>query len=71
MKLELSQATFDELSFMMDFEDGKLNSEQLKKGFQKLIDNDHVWKLQGVYGRTAINLIRQGWCVDTNNRLTK
>ena len=28
--------------------------------FQALLDSGTVWKLQGFYGRTATNLIKQG-----------
>jgi hypothetical protein len=56
-------STFDQLDFIMRFEEGSLESEQeLIEGFQHLIDSGIVWNLQGFYGRTATDLIDQGKC---------
>ena len=32
------------------------------EAWQWLIDRDHVWKLQGWYGRNAVELIEVGIC---------
>ncbi len=60
---------FDTVSFVMAFEDGSLPEDEVVAGFQHLIDNGTVWQLQGTYGRTAANLIRQGLCTDTHHVL--
>ena len=37
------------------------------KAWQFLIDEGHVWKLQGYYGRTAMELINEGICKFKSN----
>jgi len=53
---------FDTVAFIMAFESGELTTEQCIDGFQHLIDSGAVWNLQGHYGRTAAELIREGFC---------
>lgn len=53
---------FDTVGFIMDFEAGELDFDQVVEGFQHLIDSGLVWQLQGFYGRTAHNLIGAGLC---------
>lgn len=53
---------FDVVGFIMDFEGGDITEERLIEGFQHMIDDGSVWKLQGSYGRTAHALIEQGYC---------
>ena len=53
---------FDEVGFIMAFEDGCLDDEAIIDGFQHLIDSGVVWQLQGMYGRTATQLIDAGHC---------
>jgi hypothetical protein len=62
---------WNELDFIMAWEDGSTTDKQTIEGFQHLIDNGHAWSLQGCYGRTAAALIEQGYCQDTHNRLGK
>ena len=50
------------LDYMMQFEDGTIASPDGVKLFQYLIDTGLAWKLQGVYGRTAKQLIDNGLC---------
>ncbi len=38
--------------------------------WQYLIDKGHVWKLQGYYGRMAIDLMKQGICMPAPERHT-
>ena len=56
--MDLSEAT----SFIMDFEAGQCDQDAIVTGFQGLIDNGMVWKLQGFYGRTAADLIAANLC---------
>lgn len=60
---------WDEVGFIMAFEDGSASDEEIIDGFQHLVDNGHAWSLQGMYGRTAAALIREGLVRDTHNRL--
>ena len=39
-----------------------MNGPEIVEFFQKLIDTDVAWKLQGSYGRMARNLIEDGLC---------
>lgn len=55
---------YDDVDFMMDFEGGELSNEKIIDGFQRLINNGVVWKLQGCYGRTAKALIEAGHCTN-------
>jgi hypothetical protein len=48
---------------IVDFESGELDEEQTAEFFQKIIDDGSVWRLQGSYGRTAMDLLRAGLCV--------
>ena len=53
---------FDEVAFIMDYEDGELSRDEIVAGFQHLIDSGTVWNLQGSYGRMASQLINMGYC---------
>jgi len=53
---------YDQLGAIMAWEDGELDDESTIELFQHLIDSGLVWQLQGSYGRTAHNLIEQGYC---------
>ena len=57
---------FDVVGFIMAYEDGQLGDDAIISGFQHLIDEGTCWSLQGHYGRTANNLIKQGLCKDTH-----
>ena len=50
------------LDFIMAYESGELDEDQIIEGFQALIDSGAVWSLQGSYGRTAVSLIESGHC---------
>ena len=54
--------TFDLVGWIMDFESGHLDEPAIIRGFQHLIDNDLVGRLNGCYGRTAERLINAGLC---------
>jgi hypothetical protein len=62
---------FDTVGFIMAFENGELDEQEVAEGFQHLIDSGVVWQLQGMYGRTAADLIRNGLCQDTHGVLAK
>lgn len=52
----------DMLDFIMAYEDGSLDEDEIIAGFQKLIDTGMAWTLQGSYGRMAVALIEAGLC---------
>lgn len=52
---------------IIDFEAGLLDEQSTIDLFQVLIDTGMVWKLQGFYGRMAVDLIERGLCNDTFN----
>lgn len=45
------------------YESGEQTEQETVKMFQKMIEDGSVWKLQGSYGRTAMELLRAGMCV--------
>jgi len=47
---------------IMKYEDGEMDNAEAIEFFQEMINDGTVWKLQGSYGRTAINLIKRGIC---------
>lgn len=50
----------DQLSMMIAWESGELSEEDTITLFQQLVDSGLVWKLQGMYGRQAVAMIRAG-----------
>ena len=61
--MKTKEKAFDAVGFMMDWETNKdMPQEEMVKGFQHLIDAQMISGLQGVYGRTAEQLIRAGLC---------
>lgn len=57
-----NQEQFDQVEFIMEYENGELDEDGVVEGFQNLIDSGIVWSLQGSYGRTASALIEAGLC---------
>lgn len=57
-----SKKRFDAVGFIMEFEAGELDHDQIVEGFQELINSGLVWQLQGSYGRAAARLIEDGYC---------
>lgn len=54
---------FNLVDFILLFEsDYDLTDEEIIEGFQHMINSGIVWELQGFYGRTAQNLIDNGYC---------
>ena len=59
---------FDEVSWIMSYEAGELEDDEIIEGFQHLIDSGLVWQLQGSYARAAVTLINHGHCTDHKYR---
>lgn len=51
-----------DIDTLIAFENGELDQDQLVDFFQDGITRGWVWRLQGVYGRTAAALIEAGLC---------
>ena len=47
------------------YENGEMNEIEVASFFQELIDTGLAWKLQGHYGRTALELIQDGICLES------
>ena len=62
------QTKFDIANFVIEFEAGNLDDDQIIEGFQHLIDNGMAWTLQGAYGRMAKSLIDNGLCQRKQDR---
>ena len=50
----------ERINLIIEFETNTINEKDFIRLFKDLIKTGMVWKLQGVYGRTATNLIEQG-----------
>jgi len=57
-----AEKPFNSLTFIMAYEGGELEEEEIIAGFQELINSGLVWQLQGSYGRMAERLIAAGLC---------
>jgi hypothetical protein len=57
---------FDLVGFIMDVEGENISEADFLKGMQLMVDDGSVWSLQGSWGRSAKNLIRQGKIKDTH-----
>lgn len=58
------------VNYIMDFEAGKLDRQNIFKLFAYLIKTGQVWSLQGYYGRTARTMIDMGY-IDKNGNILK
>jgi hypothetical protein len=56
----------DLASKIIAYEQDELNGLEIIELFQELIDNGMAWKLQGHYGRMAMDLIESKYCVMPN-----
>lgn len=59
-----TQNKFDAVTFIMAYEGGELDDDEVIDGFQHLLDAGTVWQLQGHYGRTAAALLQAGMIHD-------
>lgn len=59
-KTKQSETKFDTIDFIMAYEAGELDHDQIVEGFQHLVDSGVAWRLQGSYSRVAQSLIEQG-----------
>lgn len=55
-----SAEQFDIVGFVIAFEAGALDREEVIDGFQHLVDLGVIWSLQGSYQRAAQTLIEDG-----------
>ena len=46
---------------MIAWEEGRLDQGQTVQLFQYLVETGMCWRLHGIYGRTAHDLIQGGW----------
>jgi hypothetical protein len=53
----------DMVSDVIEWEEEGMSYKKEAKFFQKLINSGDVWKLQGSYGRRAMELIEAGVCM--------
>jgi len=51
------------------FEGGEMTPQETLQFFAELIKTGHAWKLQGVYGRTAIRFMKAGFIDEKGNIL--
>ncbi len=59
-----------EVTQIMAFESGELSPNQIVDLFSELLKNGHAWSLQGLYGRTATDLIEAGY-LDRTGKILK
>jgi hypothetical protein len=50
------------LDFILAYENGELDREEIVAGFQCLIDSGAIDYLQGFYQRQALELLKSGEC---------
>jgi hypothetical protein len=50
----------DLVNKVIDWENGDMSGDDETQFFQELVNSGMAWQLQGMYGRRAMELIRQG-----------
>ena len=60
---KMSELHYNLTSQIIKYEEDGLDEEQTIELFQQLIDTGMVWELQGHYGRTAMYMLDNGYCV--------
>ena len=58
----MTTKTFDLVDFIIEYETGNLDEEQIIEGFQYMINTRTINNLQGSYQRMAQRLIDAGYC---------
>ena len=61
---------FDELDYIIRYEQGDLRGQEVLELFAHLIKTGMAWSLQGSYGRMAGNLIDRGY-IDASGKILK
>jgi len=61
----------DMVDKFMRFESGEMDGNEMLDFFAELIKDGLCWHLQGVYGRTASNLINTGFIDEKGNILRR
>ena len=51
-----------DINDIIDYENGDMDWDRIVDFYQGLINSGTCWKLQGHYGRTASQLIMEGYC---------
>jgi len=57
----------DKVDKFMRYESGEMDDNEMLDFFAELIKDGLCWHLQGVYGRTASNLIKMGFIDEKGN----
>lgn len=52
--------SFNPLRQMIAWEEGRLDHGQTIQLFQHLVETGMCWRIHGIYGRTALDLIQAG-----------
>ncbi len=50
------------VNWIVEYEAGELDHQEVVDGFQAMIDDGSVWQLQGSYEQMAHELIDRGYC---------
>jgi hypothetical protein len=50
-----------DIDMIMRYESGELTENEVIELFQDLVNSGLAWQLQGHYGRTAMQLIKEGY----------
>lgn len=61
----MADIAYDLVGKIIDYERGALDSAEITKLFQRLIDTGIAWQLHGAYGRKAAAMIESGRCRTT------
>ena len=58
------------VTYIMAFEGGEISDNQVLELFSYLVKSGKAWTLQGMYGRTAHNLMEAGY-IDKKGKIIK